>query len=76
MKWNTFHSIWTAINTCLIVLTANWVSISLYIPKEIETKVDNMRIELDAFKETKLDSISIHIDNHIDMPKTIKIKNE
>jgi hypothetical protein len=73
MKWSIYHSIWTAINTCLICLLANWVSISLYIPKEIGTKVDNMRIELDAYKNMKPDSIVINIDNYVTIPKTIKI---
>lgn len=73
MKWNIFHSVWTAINTCLIALLANWVSVSLYVPKEIGTKVDNMRIELDAFKASKPDSIIIQIDNHINIPKSTKV---
>lgn len=73
MKDNLFHSIWTAVNTALICLVAGWVNVSLYIPEEIGKKVDNMRIELDAYEKSKQDTILIHIDNQINIPKSIRI---
>lgn len=72
MKSNIIQLIWNALNTCLIILLAVWVNISLYIPKQLETKVDKMEIELETYKNMPSDSIIIHIDNHINIPKSIK----
>ena len=72
MKSNTIQLIWNALNTCLIILLAVWMNISFYIPKQLETKVDEMKIEFDAYKNMHSDSIIIHIDNHINIPKSIK----
>lgn len=71
MKSDTFHWIWTILNTCLIVLLYVWVNISLYIPECYITKVNEMEIELEAYKNMHSDSIIIHIDNHINIPKSI-----
>jgi hypothetical protein len=72
MTSNTFHWIWNILNTCLIGLICVWVNISLYIPKQLETKVDKMEIKLETYKNMPSDSIIIHIDNHINIPKSIK----
>jgi hypothetical protein len=72
MKFNIIQLIWNILNTCLIILLAVWMNISFYIPKQLETKVDEMKIEFDAYKNMQPDSIIIHIDNHINIPKSIK----
>lgn len=72
MKSNIVHLIWNLINSSLILLIAVWVNISLYIPKQLETKIDKMEVELETYKNIHSDSIIIHIDNHINIPKSIK----
>lgn len=68
--------IWNTINTCLIILLIVYVNISIHIPKELELKVEKMEMELDVYKNIKSDSIIIKIDNQINIPKSIRIKNE
>jgi hypothetical protein len=72
MKSNIVYLIWNLINFCLILLIAIWVNISLYIPKQLETKIDKMEVELETYKNMHSDSIIIHIDNHINIPKSTK----
>lgn len=73
MNLNTFHWIWNILNTCLIILVCIWINISLYIPKCYTEKVNEMEIRLDAYENVKPDSIFIQIDNHINIPKSIKV---
>ena len=74
MKNETIHLIWNVINTCLIILLIVYVHVSVYIPKELESKVEKVEMELDTYKNMKSDSIVVKIDNQINFPKTIRIK--
>lgn len=67
MKW------WALINTCLILLLAVWIHVSLAIPKEAMKQVEQLRMEMDAYKSIHRDSIVVNVNNQIDIPKTIKI---
>ena len=67
--------IWNTINTCLIILLIVYVNVSIHIPKELESKVEEMKMELDTYKNMKSDSIIIKIDNQINVPKSIRIIN-
>jgi len=74
MKTETIHLIWNTINTCLVILLIVYVHVSVYIPKELESKVEKVEMELDTYKNMKSDSIVVKIDNQINFPKTIRIK--
>lgn len=67
MKW------WCGINTCLILLVIVWVNVTLSFPEEAEKQVKQLRMEMDAYKSIRQDSIVININNQVDIPKTIKI---
>ena len=67
MKW------WCGINTCLILLVIVWVHVFLSFPEEAEKQVEQLRMEMDAYKSICQDSIVININNQVDIPKTIKI---
>lgn len=65
--------IWCLCNFILIIFLMLLIHINIDIQNKAIKEVQDMRIELDAYKNCKLDTVIININNQFDIPKNINV---
>ena len=65
--------IWCLCNFILIICLIFLIDINIGFQNKAIKEVQDMRIELDAYKNCKLDTIVVNVNNQFDIPKNINV---
>lgn len=65
--------IWCLCNFILIICLMLLIHINIDFQNKAIKEVQDMRIELDAYKNCKSDTIVVNVNNQFDIPKNINI---
>ena len=65
--------IWCLCNFILIIYLMLLIHINIDVQNRAIKEVQDMRIELDAYKNCKLDTVIVNVNNQFDIPKNINV---